>query len=104
MHLDFVKRRSQCEQPYGQGGLVWRAVGGHRGGQESTYKILWCACVARLRLGGLARGDHSENSKSKWDKGERYNLWGCLSPKSTGPVSSPDGSPGVKNRVSGAIP
>lgn len=32
-------------------------------------------------VGAHGQGNHSEKSMSKWDKGERPNLWGSLGPQ-----------------------
>lgn len=53
--------------------------------------------MARRGLGHTARDNPSEKIKSKWDKGERPNFGDSLGPRSVGPVSSADKSPGVRS-------
>lgn len=48
--------------------------------EEHVRRRAWYGSVARMSLGHMARGNHSEKSMSKWDKGERPNLWGSLGP------------------------
>lgn len=90
------------------GTAIWPrrfVIGGSRGHRRSEVRAqsseVW-VCARRV-LGHTARDNPSEKIKSKWDKGERPNMGGSLGPRSVGPVSSADKSPGVRSRAPAVV-